>query len=142
MFIENRQYRTDNLSVINDLRRILFSLYGNVSNIENLENIISRNIECIDIEFSFCDFSFIVKIKKTAMKKIRGFKHTPEFYYQIISNIFKEFVSSHEQEILQALRIQYTDPYSVLQILYAHHSIMANLCHVTCIHDNILLIKL
>lgn len=140
MFIENKQYRTDNLSVINDLRRILFSLYSNTSNIMNIQENICRYINCDEIEFSPNDFTFIVRVNRNQVND--NFKHCPDFYYSIICNIFKDFVASHEQEVLKNLRCLYADAYGILQSIYNNHHIMANLCHITCIHDDILFIKL
>ena len=76
------------------------------------------------------------------MRKIHGFSHNPEFYYQFTSNIFKEFISTHEQKMLQVLKSRYEDPHQVLNYIYSNPYIMANLCHVTCIADNIIVIKL
>lgn len=145
MFIGGNQYQT-NLVDVNSVRYLLCTnFYSNPNMIASLEEIIRRNIECLGIEFSAADFSYIVKIKKTAMRKFRGFDHNPSYYYQaIIPKIFKEYISTHEQFVLQALRHAHPDknPYQVLQYIYSNEVIMANLCHVTCISDNTLVIKL
>ena len=144
MFIENTQYQVD-LATVNNIRYILCTnIYCNPTTIASLEEIIRRNIDCLGIEFSTENFSFMVKIKKTAMRKIKGFNHTPNFYYQTISKIFTEFISTYEQNILQAIKIKHpdVDPYQMLQYVYNNQAIMANLCHVTCISDNTIIIKL
>lgn len=140
MFIENKQYRTDHLSVINDLRRILFSLYANASNIMNIQESICKHINCDNIEYSPNDFTFVVKVNRNQIDG--NFRHNSDFYYGIICNIFRDFIISNEQEVLRNLRCLYADAYSILQSIYANHHIMANLCHITCIHDDILFIKL
>lgn len=145
MFIGSTQYQT-NLVDVNTMRYLLCTnFYCDPNMIANLKEIICRNIECLGIEFSITDYSYIVKIKKTVMRKLKGFDHNPSYYYQtIIPKIFKEYISTHEHIILQALRNMYPDkdPYQVLRHIYSNEAIMANLCHVTCISDNTLVIKL
>lgn len=144
MFIGNNQYQTD-LGTINHIRCILFSnFYNDPNKIESLKEIISRNIECLGIEFSPAEFAFTIRIKKTAMRKLKGFDHNPNYYYQTVSKIFSEFISAHEYNILMGLKITHpdNDPHQMLQYIYNNRSIMANLCYVTCISDNTLVIKL
>ena len=144
MFIDNTQYQT-NLVDVNNIRYLLcVNFYSNPNMITNLAEIIRRNIECLSLEFSAEDFSFMIKIKKTAMRKLKGFEHNPSYYYQTIAKIFKEYISNNEQVILHALKcsIPDKDPYMILRYIYDNQDIMANLCHVTCIFDNTLIIKL
>lgn len=145
MFIGSNQYQT-NLVDVNSVRYLLCTnFYCKHNMIDSLKEIICRNIECLGVEFSVVDYSFIIKIKKTAMRRLRGFDHNPSYYYQtIIPKIFKEYISTYEQVVLQALRHAHPDkdPYQVLQYIYSNEAIMANLCHVTCISDNTLVIKL
>ena len=142
MFIDNKPYPS-NLTDVDNMRYILNNtLYKDTNAIESLKQIITRYIDCLGIEFSPVNFTFTIKIKKTAMRKMSGFKHMSDYYYQTIPNIFREFISSHEQNVLQGLRTIYPDPYSALQYYYNNISILANLCHLTCISDNIVIIKL
>lgn len=144
MFIDNTQYQTD-LGTVNHIRCILFTIFYNDSTIiESLKEFISRNIECLGIDFSPTDFAFTIKIKKTAMRKLNGFEHCPRYYYQTVSKIFSEFISAHEHKLMLGLKITHpdVDPYQMLQYIYNNQAIMANLCYVTCISDNILVIKL
>ena len=142
MFIDDKKYQT-NLADINSLRYLLFTnFYNNMSYIQNLTEIISKNIECLGIDYSAFEYSFTIKIKKTAMRRMHLFKHKPDFYYQIIPAIFNEFIKNNEQEVLKALSTRYDNPYRVLQYLYETPGFLANLCHLTCIDDNIIIIKL
>lgn len=142
MFIENVRFST-NMTDINKIRYLLFTnFYNNSMYIEQLKEIINRHIECISVEYSSSDYTFTIKIKKTAMRKLPGFVHNPNYYYHTIPNIFKEFISNNKQSILHVLRMMYNDPSQVLEQIYDNHFIMANLCHTTCIADNIVVIKL
>ena len=136
MFIENIQYSTNMLSVINDLRRVLFSLYNNASYIMDFQEALNGNMNCKEIEYSHNDFAFTVKVN-------RGLDmHCPDTYYGIICNVFRDFISAHEHEVLRQLKCMYTDAYKILLSIYENHHIMANLCHITCFNDDIIYIKL
>lgn len=142
MFIENKQYKTD-LVDIHNIRYLLFShLYSNPVFIQNLTDIISRNIECLSVEYSPSKYTFTIKIKKTSMRKFHGFDHNPNFYYQLIPNIFLEFIKTNEQMVLECLRERYDNPIDIINQLYANPYILSNICQVSCIADNILIIKL
>lgn len=142
MIIDNVKYPTDMVDIHN-IRYLLFkNLYGNGAFIMSLTDIIARNIECLGIDYSASTYTFTIKIKKTAMRKIYGFEHNPNFYYQIISNIFKEFIQQNELAVRMALAEKYYNPKEILDNLYVNYLNMANLCHVSCIADNILVIKL
>mgnify|MGYP003299239855 CR=1 FL=1 len=142
MRIEKTNYETS-LVDINNIRYLLFrNLYGNTAFIQSLTEIITRNIDCLGIDYSASEYTFTIRIKKTTMRKMYGFYHDPNFYYSIIPNIFKEFIETHEPIIISILREKYADPFNIIQKLYMDHYTLSNLCHVSCISDNILVIKL
>lgn len=147
MIINDTNYRVD-LTYIDNIKYLIFTnlffsnLYENNTYIQDLTEIISKHIDCLSIDFSKTNYMFIIKIKKTSMKKIRGFSHEPNFYYQIISEIFDEFIHKNENVILSILSQNYSDPERALQYLYSNTYILANFCHVSSITDNMLTIKL
>lgn len=143
MFINNKHYQTD-LVDINKIRYLLFTnFYSNANYIVSLTEIINNNIECIGIDYSSMDYTFTIKIKKTAMRKsYHGFRHNPNFYYHnTISNIFRQFLKTHENEVIRILSTEFENPNYVLESIY-NNDIMTNLCHITCISDNIIMMKL
>lgn len=144
MFVNTTLYRTELLVDTNNIRYALITnLYSNPLYIDSIKEIISRYIECNNIEFNPLDYTFNVKIKKTAMRKNREFRHNPEFYYPIMSNIFMEFISNNSQAIIDSLYPMYGDnANAVLNAICNNHSVIANLCYLTCISDNIVIIKL
>lgn len=142
MIIDNVKYPT-NMVDIHNIRYLLFkNLYGDNAFIQSLTDAIARNIECLSIDYSASTYTFTIKIKKTAMRKVYGFDHDPNFYYQIVSNIFKEFIQYNEPAVCTVLGEIYPNPKEVLNYLYINYLNMANLCHASCIADNILVIKL
>lgn len=146
MNVNNKQYDI-NLTSINTLRYLLFTnFYSDRNYIDQMLNIIQANIECLDINFDPQFFTVTVKIKKTAMRKMPKFKHEPNYYYMPIQNIFKQFIQANEvlvrAYLSRTLGDDMTAAQSYLNYLYATPSILANLCHVSCMADNILVIKL
>ena len=76
------------------------------------------------------------------MRKNHGFDHNPKYYYQIIPNIFREFVQTNQPAILSVLNQKYANAQEIRNSLICGDFYLANLCQVSCIADNILIIKL
>ncbi len=142
MFIDNANYET-NLTDIQNIRYLLFlNLYGNEAYINLLSEIIAKHIDCLSIDYNSNNYTFTIKIKKTAMRKYHGFNHNPNYYYQIIHNIFKEFISNNLDIISYILKSKYSNPQEIINKFNAGVYCIENLCYVSCIADNILIIKL
>lgn len=143
MFINNNQFDVE-LATVNNIRHLIFTnLYTDVRYIQDLMNIISRHIDSLGSEFDPRSYTITVNVKKTAIRKTYGarFRHEPNFYYQFISEIFKEFFNLHKQRIIEIFSTVYQDPYTVFEQITTD-AVIANLCHVTCLSDKILVIKL
>ena len=143
MLVENNTQYQNDLIDINKIRYILFdAFYKNFAYMQNLTDIISKHIDCLSIDYSGSSYTYTIKIKKTAMRRYHGFKHDPIFYYSRIADIFKEFIISNEYEVALNMMKHYEKPYEVLHYLYDNPALLANLCHISCIADNILVVKL
>lgn len=131
------------LKDIVNLRLILFKkYYNNELYINTLAELISSKMECLSIEYDNVTCSFIVKIKKTAMKKSNAaFTHCPEYYYYIMSTVFYEFIKYNENVIAHELLAYMDNPYDFLNDLY-NSKAMYNICAITCINDNAVIVKL
>ena len=143
MFIGQNQFDVD-LSTINNVRHLIFTnLYLDGRYIQNLIDIISKHIESLGLEFNPNAYTITVNVKKTYIRKTYGarFKHEPDFYYQFISNIFIEFFNTNKNKIIEVLSTVYQDPYAIFNQIITSPMI-GNLCHVTCLCDKILVIKL
>ena len=143
MIIDKVNYST-NLIDIQNIRYLLFTnLYGNEAYINSLTGIISKHIDCLNIEYSPITYTYTIKIKKTAMRKNHGFDHNPNYYYQIIPNIFREFLQTNQTAIMSVLSQKYANCQDIMNsLIYSDYYCIANLCQVSCIADNILIIKL
>lgn len=134
MIVNNNNYYT-NLANLNKMRYILFTNFFNRNEcIQELTGYISTNIDNLSIDYDAIQYQFIIKIKKTGMRKIRGFHHASEFYYnQIIPNIFRSFIQNHHTELCSFFGG------TIPEEVYTN---LSNFCHVSCLADNILVIKL
>jgi len=137
----------DNMNIVHHIRYILFKyFYSNPVYIEQLNQIINRNIDCLSVEYDNLAYTFTIKIKKTSMRKIRGFNHDSMFYYHLIPGIFKEFVDANIVPIRQYLKERVgNDEVAISQYinnLYSDIYCLNNICGISCLGDNILLIKL
>lgn len=147
MFINENNLYTD-LSDINTLRYLLIrDLYIDKNYIEILINIISKCIEVLSYEYDPASYTITIKIKKTSMRKNFGNKFTnnPAFYYQLMPNIFAEFLNINKENIIRSLSSKYDDPisaYDYIMLKNHKYGLLNNLCHISCFSDNIIYIKL
>ena len=112
-------------------------LYGNQLIILDLMDIIRTTIDPVSIEFDVATYSFFIKIKKTNMKKNKGFTNIPEFYYgNFIIPVFLEFIQTHYNDI-----VNLRDPF-MTDMVISNPSALINICHVTCLSDNMVVVKL
>ena len=113
-------------------------LYSDQAIILNLLEIMQRDINPISIEFDAVNYAFFIKIKKTNMNKTKGFNNTPEYYYNnFIIPVFLEFMNSYRNQILGVG----VDPF-LFDMVLNNPSTLLNICHVTCLSDNMVSIKL
>lgn len=143
MYIHNNYFKTD-LTDLNAIRTILCThFYSNPLYLTELQNLIAGNLETLNIEYNPNEFSIYVRIKKTAMKKFYRFRHNPDFYYHITPQIFASFIGNHKYEIVSLLNntgILNAD--QSVDNLLINKQRLSNLCHITCIADNIIIFKL
>lgn len=143
MYVQDHHFKTD-LADVNTIRTILHTnFYSNPSCISELETLIAGTIETLNVEFNPNEFAIYTRIKKTGMRKFHGFRQNPDFYYQIIPQIFATFISNHRSELIYALdNAGVLNATQVVENLLFDQQRLANLCHTTCIADNIVIFKL
>lgn len=143
MYINNYPYNTSNISLLAEMRYLLFNtVYSNMDYIEDLKRIIGKYISVLNIDYSPETFSFTIKVKKTGMRRICRFRHTPEFYYAFIPSIFREFITLHKNDIISPKMLFKYNPSELLDYVLADNNVMVNLCNISCMFDNIVIIKL
>ena len=145
MHINDRNFPTS-LSGINNIRYCLYmNFYNDSTVIQDLINSIGMHIDCLGIDYDPITYSITIKIKKTAMKKLHGtrFVHNAIFYYDYISRIFSEMFIKNKDRIINILgSCGHQNPIEEFDNIIANNSSLANLCHITCLLDNIVVIKL
>ena len=148
MRISNDEFTSINFKDFHRLRTILFQyFYPRNDVISILTGIIAKNIECINIEYDSYSYTFTLKVKKTEMKKPSRprFVHCPVYYNKYISSIYHEFLSAISGELSQLFSaMRKTDPTDDMNVskFLAEPESLCNLCIVTCMSDNIVMIKL
>lgn len=143
MFINQEiYYSTDTyMKIANQIRYWLHtSVYSDQAYIQELVNLISKYIDCLDASYDAINKSITIKIKKTSMKKRHGFRHEPTYYYPIMCQVFRDLFFNH-----QSLMDNYIFGHSYMNnsnSLLNDNCVLTNLCFVSCISDNIISIKL
>ena len=142
MFINNNSYNTD-LKEINSLRYVFSMNYiRQNSYTDELCAIIGKHIESLSVDFDIISHRFAIKIKKTTMKRIPGFIHDPNFYYSKVADIFYEFIWSNKDEIYNDLISIGANPEDIFKSIEANRNILANICYISCIEDNIIFLNI
>ena len=143
MYFQDHHYKTD-LADVNTIRTALHTtIYSNPVCLIELQNRISEALDVLSIEFNPNEFAIYTRIKKTGMRKFHGFRQNPDFYYQITPQIFSGLIANHRCELINALSSTgIPNATQIIENLTTNTRMLANLCHVTCIADNIVIFKL
>lgn len=143
MYFRDHQYKTD-LADVNTIRTALHTtIYCNPIYITELQNKICETLEVLGIDFNPNEFAIYTRIKKTGMRKFHGFRQSPDFYYQLTPHIFSSLIANHRCELINTLsNAGIPNATQVIEAAISDNHMLANLCHVTCIADNIVIFKL
>lgn len=146
MFINNMKFNVD-LEGINKIRYALYAnIYSNPYYIDSLKRSIMHHISCTSIDFDVCQYMFIIKFKKTDMKKLtkKNFSQDPNFYYELVSKIFYEFIMENKEAIKLAtssLDITY-DTNNIIDNIDSMIFSLSNLAHISFLADNVMCMRL
>lgn len=122
------------------LRNVLHFLYNSSNYFEEIKSYLSNCIDCNSIIYYPASFAIQFKIKKTSMKKIKNFVHTPEFYYNTFINAFYTFIDNNRNTIYNLLK-KVNKEY-ILDKVDSNKLLLYNICNITCIDDDIIFITL
>lgn len=152
MFIDDNRYDVDLHDIYMIRKAMHLSVYSKPDAIECLKAIILDKLEGYlpiqSIEFE--NSRFTVKIGKGAAKQTSSFSHHPSFYYEIIAPAFSEFIDKYRSTILVETLEQYdTDDEEAiarvtekLQTYGNLSSELTNICNISCMSNNVLVIDL
>lgn len=95
MYIHGTPYETP-LDKYHKLREFLLTnVYTNIDNVNIIMNLIGSKIDCLDITYDAARFTICINIKKTTMRRAKGYKASSMYYYGIMNSVFNEFFNSN-----------------------------------------------
>ena len=122
MYIHGVQYLT-NLRIYHDVKEyMIYNVYNHQEYVDELMGIIKSKIDCIDIDFDTMRYQININIKKTTMRRAKGYKASSMYYYGIINSVFDEFFHRHPEITRQIEQ-------------WVYNISFYNLCQINCIGD-------
>ena len=95
MYIHGTAYETP-LNRYHKLREFMLTqIYSNMDNIQYIMNLIGSKIDCLDITYDAARFTICINIKKTTMRRAKGYKASSMYYYGIMNSVFTEFFNNN-----------------------------------------------
>ena len=143
-------YSTTQTNNVSDLISIVYNfkcfmhhyIYSNKNMIDNLKDIIINEIPCITINYDEIQKSFILKIKKSSLKKIKGYNHETLFYKMVVNNVMQKFLTLNKNIIYNKMISIYGDQSQNLYNFIDSEDMAASLCRIECYNDNFIKITL
>ena len=117
---------------------MVYNIYSRMEYVNEIMNIIGSKIDCLDISFDSMRYEINISIKKTTMRRAKGYKASSMYYYGVINSVFKEFLNNHPEIFVQIKEcVNGCD-----NINTADDCNYDNICQVYCIGDKAVNIKL
>lgn len=133
MYINNQNYATD-LQAYYKLRDFMMrNVYNSMDNINTIMNLIASKIDCLDISYDATRFTICINIKKTTMRRAKGYNASSMYYYGVMNSVLSEFLNSNPS-IINALNHWLNSPINGINL--------ENICQVYCIGDKTVEIRL
>lgn len=133
MYIQEKYYAT-NLSAYHSLRDyMMLNVYSNQFFIDKIVELIRNRIDCISITYDANRYAICINIKKTTMRRAKGYEASSMYYYGIMNSVFKDFFTMHPDIVNNAIK------HSGNAVADMHYE---NLCQVYCIGDKSVEIRL
>lgn len=133
MYINEQNFAT-NFDAYYKLRDFMIhQIYNNMDNINTIINLISSKIDCLDINYDATRFTICISIKKTTMRKAKGYNASSIYYYGVMNSVFSDFFNSNPY-IIAAASNWVGSP--------IHGMKFENICQVYCIGDKAVEIRL
>lgn len=157
MFVGNVNYEINNCPIsMHELNRIryylLLGVYPNEYFGNELKKCIANKLDCLNIDYDPVSYTVTIKVKKTGLKKSalpNDFYRNPRLYYErVISDALNdllfnnELISDSMKNILRIICNSKEEYFHKLEFIKNNKLISANLCQLSYISDNILILKL
>ena len=136
MYVNGISYPT-NLVMYQSLRDyMILNVYCRQDCVQDIMNLIANKIDCLDINFDSMRYEININIKKTTMRRAKGYKASSMYYYGIINSVFRDFFEIHPEFKAAAQACTGID------LLNFDESKFDNICQIHCIGDKAVIIKL
>ena len=138
MYIHNTYYPySADLKNYQSIREYMtFNVYNHIELVNEIMNLISSKIDCLDIAFDPSMFEININIKKTTMRRAKGYKVSCMYYYGLMNAVYKEFFNNHP-EIIQLINKSIG-----INLYDFDESKFDNICQFYCIGDKSVKIRL
>lgn len=136
MYINNQNFYTANLKYYQNIRDyMVLNMYPRPGVVDEIINLISSKIDCLDISFDSMRYEINIAIKKTTMRRAKGYKASTMYYYGIMNSVFRDFFTNHPEYFTHMkLNVNGIGEDSIINF--------DNICQVNCIGDKYVTIKL
>jgi len=134
MYVNDVNYRTD-LVQLQYLREAMRSMMSNPEMNQGILNLIASKIDCLDIGYDPANFKIDILIKKTTMRRAKGYKASSMYYYGVMNSVFAEYFERHPQ-VLPILQSQ-----TGMDVSGIATSGFNSLCEIYCIGDKAVTIR-
>lgn len=130
------QLNEEQISLYDHIVELKKNLHQNFypNHIDELITDISSTLDLFNIEVDQ-DFSIVLKIKKTSIKRFDEYSHDSKFYYNIVNGLLLNFLQRNLSEIsnnFTDMRVQYLINNNNINLFY----------NITTLGDNIICIYL
>lgn len=101
-------------------------------------NLINGKVDCLDVVCQQCPpyfFEIRITIKKTTMRRCKGYSADSLYYYSLMNEVFDEFFTNNP-EAARSISAIYG-----LSVEWLYHN-FTGLCDVNCIGDKLVTIRL
>lgn len=125
---------------ITELRLLLHTYFYNTQYIGDLVSLImNTNIASNIYNYDANSRSITIKIKKTVLKKMNNYTHTPDFYYGIFNNVFKIFLMNNSSALCNIAKNHGYEHCITNEFI---DNCVLGLYTITCLSDNIIVLYL
>lgn len=130
MYIQNVNYRTQ-IDALQKARYIMIAIMANPTYRQTILDLIANKVDCLGIYYDEDRHEINITVKKTTMKRAKGYKPNTMYYYGIMSMVFGDFFANNPDIIMQMQMNTGIDLYGITSQNFTGLSF----CEVYCIGD-------
>lgn len=118
---------------------------------ESFIRLLESNLDVIKCEYIPEQQMYVVKIKKTSIRKMPNYRPEASFYYNILGDIVRNLLAMHKTLVLTCFSTEIDKiaslypnefiirvPYLLYDDIMLNHIVLSNLMNIQCVSDNII----